>query len=382
MNNNYLYQKLLCFLLLSLLTSALAAQTAPKIAIGVKSMKLIMPKGTNPYTNIRFSFQSKNGDMWFATTGAGVYKYDGKVFTNFTKKDGLTDNVVYSIYESKNGKIWFGTNNGVCIYDGIKFTAFHLPGMNNKSFLPDKKWSDLKPSLNSLKVLKTVLSIVGDKNGNIWLGTENMGLYRYNGKTFANFKYNGKNWNATPNDSLMYNDGNYLNGIQTILADKEGNVWFSTIGKGGIFRFDGKTFKDFAESKDLNKAGAFCMLEDRNNNIWFGTEQNGVFKYDGKTITNFNEQDGFCFKNITCITKDKAGNIWFGSTQFNDSGRKEGCITIYNGKIFKRLNTNKLSNTSIWSIYEDKSGYIWLGMRAAQLYRYDGKTFINLSQAN
>jgi len=89
------------------------------------------------------------------------------------------------------------------------------------------------------------------------------------------------------------------------------------------------------------------MLEDKKGNIWLGTREHGVFKYDGKSFSNFNEKDGFCFKNITCITEDKKGNIWIGSTQFDELGRKEGCITILKGKAFKRFLTEKLSNSSM-----------------------------------
>lgn len=85
-------------------------ETKSKIAVGVKNLKLTMPEGTDPYTNIRASLLSRNGNIWFATTGEGVYRFDRQIFTNFTTKDGLADNVVYRIYEGSNGNIWFETN--------------------------------------------------------------------------------------------------------------------------------------------------------------------------------------------------------------------------------------------------------------------------------
>jgi len=384
MKNKYSGSKigLLCAFIFGISVSEQSmAQSLTKIASGSKNSRLIMPKGTNRYTNIRATLQSKNGTMWFATTGAGIYRLDGEVFTNFTIKDGLADNVVYCIYEGTNGSIWFGTNKGVSIYDGKKFTKFSLPGMDDNSFIPNKKWIDLKNSLNTLNVLKTVLTIVGDRNGNIWFGTENMGLYRYNRKGFANFKYNGKTWIEKSKDSLLFNDGNYINGIQTIISDKKANIWFSSIGSGGVYKYDGKTFYNIKD-KTLVKSDVFCMLEDKIGNIWLGTREHGVFKYDGKSFSNFNEKDGFCSKNITCISEDKQGKIWFGSTQFDEVGKKEGCVTLFDGKAFKRFSMDKLTNTSVWSIYEDKSANIWLGMRNAQLYRYNGKDFINLSSEN
>jgi ligand-binding sensor domain-containing protein len=48
------------------------------------------------------------GNLWFGTTGEGVYKYDGKSFSQFTASNGLNSNKVYCILEDKDGKIWIG----------------------------------------------------------------------------------------------------------------------------------------------------------------------------------------------------------------------------------------------------------------------------------
>lgn len=162
---------------------------------------------------------------------------------------------------------------------------FPLPGMEDNSFLANKKWIDLKNSLNTLNVLKSVLTIIGDKNGNIYFGTENMGLYRYNQKGFANFKYNGKTWIEKPQDSLMFNDGSYINGIQTIISDKKGNIWFSSIVHGGVLRYDGKTFYSIKD-KAITKSDIFCMLEDKKGNIWLGMRNAQLYHYNGKDFTN------------------------------------------------------------------------------------------------
>jgi ligand-binding sensor domain-containing protein len=51
----------------------------------------------------------------------GVYKYDGTNFTIYTTENGLTSNLVLSIFEDNKGQLWFGTWQGICIYDGEKF---------------------------------------------------------------------------------------------------------------------------------------------------------------------------------------------------------------------------------------------------------------------
>jgi len=63
--------------------------------------KLIKTQGSGQGDNVHCSLQDKNGNLWFATTGDGVYCYDGKSFKNFTVKDGLSTNAVFSILEDK-----------------------------------------------------------------------------------------------------------------------------------------------------------------------------------------------------------------------------------------------------------------------------------------
>jgi len=93
-------------------------------AITAGQPKIIKPQGRNQEDNVHCGLQDRAGNLWFGTTGEGVYRYDGKAFTHFTEKEGLRNNTVWSILEDKTGNIWFGTADGICRYDGKTFTAF------------------------------------------------------------------------------------------------------------------------------------------------------------------------------------------------------------------------------------------------------------------
>src|SRR3989337_1468619 len=69
---------------------------------------------TSKVSSARFFsvLEDRKGNFWFASVGSGVYYYDGKSFQNFTTKDGLASDRVTNIYEDKSGKIWFGTEGG------------------------------------------------------------------------------------------------------------------------------------------------------------------------------------------------------------------------------------------------------------------------------
>jgi ligand-binding sensor domain-containing protein len=96
-----------------------------------------------------------------------VYRYDGKSFTSFTRKDGLVGGVA-EIVEDTKGNLWFGgdTGAGLSRYDGSSFTRF----TTEDGLIHNHIWS-----------------ILEDKAGNLWIGTRETGLSRYDGKTFTTY---------------------------------------------------------------------------------------------------------------------------------------------------------------------------------------------------
>ncbi len=322
--------------------------------------------------NVRCELQDKAGNIWFSTSGEGVYRYNGKSFTNFTTKDGLNDNYVSAIIEDKAGNILFGTNKGICKFNGKKFTR-----------------GPITDTLN-------ITCLLEDKDGSLWFGTMENGIYRYKGATLTNF--------LTNKDQTL-NLGNKNQLILDILQDKKGNIWFSSWNGGGVWRFDGNDFKNFLPSANYYKANEdqrsvkkqqsileylpnisytpsqdyitddmiFSITEDNFGNIWFATRRHGACRYNGKTFTSFRENEGFVSKGIYSILEDKKGNIWFSTD--------ENGVFRYDGKVFKNFTTKDgLINNSVFSILEDKSGNFWFGTRGFGLSRFDGKRFTSYTE--
>jgi ligand-binding sensor domain-containing protein len=82
--------------------------------------------------------------------GWGVSRFDGKRWTNFTTKDGLAGNIVYSMAQDAKGVFWFGTNNGITRYDG-------------------KSWRSL--GIKDGLLDKDVYAVAVVAGGDIWAGT-------------------------------------------------------------------------------------------------------------------------------------------------------------------------------------------------------------------
>lgn len=56
--------------------------------------------------------EDSKGNIWFGDRDAGIWKYDGVKMTNYTKKDGLTNDNALSIFEDDKGELWFGMADG------------------------------------------------------------------------------------------------------------------------------------------------------------------------------------------------------------------------------------------------------------------------------
>ena len=86
--------------------------------------------------------EDRNGNLWFASRDSGVYCYTGNSFEHFTTREGLVNNIVFNICEDKAGNIWFAMEGGASCYDGKSFRNFTteegLPNNDVNIIIEDK----------------------------------------------------------------------------------------------------------------------------------------------------------------------------------------------------------------------------------------------------
>ena len=256
--------------------------------------------------------------------------------------------------QDKAGNIWFGTTeNGLYKYDGKSFSRFLVAdGL----------------------ISNNIYCLLEDKDGKIWIGTHK-GLCLYDGKTFAKIQIPLPK-NQPPNKNDLYRNSHW---VFSIMQAKSGKLWFTTID--GVYIYDGKSFTPFIVTE---AAGGYAstnnnaehILEDKAGNIWFGGRGNeGVYRYDGKSVINIKLKELSTFHSDSIRTghnwawpqlQDKNGDIWFSNW---------GGAYRYDGKSFTNF-TKKDGLSGVTRIIEDKKGNLWFGGDAsAGLSRYDGKSF-------
>jgi ligand-binding sensor domain-containing protein len=353
------------------LTSCSGQQTNsyPQCKGGLKQSQQIrrdtiaLPKGADPQAMFRCSFKDKEGNMWFGTTGTGLYKWDSEAFVCFTIAEELGHITIYSITENSNGQIWIATDQGVFFKNGEVFMPLHIPGLEKAP----------------------AYCILGDRHGNVWFVTENKGLWRYDGKTFKNYVLQNKVWiEAVKGNTLIDNHSHDL--VQSLLEDRQGNIWISGIG-APLSYYDGRTFHALSDlfektttkgpdNTNLTSGHIFQFLEDQKGNIWMATRDNGICRYNGQIVERFSVNEGVANNGATCIYEDPKGNIWFGSLGIaGTGGGGQRGLTLYDGMRFRTIPTSGMRNNQVWTLEGDNAGNIWIGTKEFGLYRYDGKVF-------
>lgn len=185
--------------------------------------------------------------------------------SKLTKSYSQTPYAVYSSYKDSKGNIWFGTESrGVCKYDGKIFT-----------------W------LDNEELGLAVRSIFEDKNGNIWIGNNGNGLFRYDGQILTNFTREHKLENPDFQTTLQGKEGT-LARVWAIAEGKNGDLWIGTID-AGLWKYDGKTLTNYTTKDGLTSNSISTIFCDNNGKLWIGVD-NGITIYDGETFTAFGGQ--------------------------------------------------------------------------------------------
>jgi len=112
------------------------------------------------------------------------------------------------------------------------------------------------------------------------------------------------------------------------------------------------------------------IFQDKNGDLWFGTNGRGVINYDGKKLSNYSVDHGFQGYQITGIAEDPDKNLWFstdkGIVKYEFDQTKDG-----QKKFINYTASNHFQSQGIWSVYADSRGRIWAGAERG-IYRFDG----------
>lgn len=336
-----------------------------------------------PNNIIRDILQDRDGNLWVATNeGIAVLTKENlsalqntetsdsstNLFISLSEKNGLVNNRVWSISQDKKGNLWFGTFNGISVLNADK-VDFKNIASQKKIF---KNYSEIKVVRNN-----RVRIVFNDSRDYMWLGSEE-GIALTKNNNFVKLFHDNAKINVS---------------IRSIFEDNNGNLWIGTYQNGIAFissenikqPSDKWKFELFTLNEGLSNNAILSITQDREGNMWFGTDGGGVLKYRGKTFEAYTTKQGLNNNLVLSVIQDKKGNFLFGTygggisylipeKNFSKMGLSDkivGAGGLQSGILLNYTEDNGLLNNFVYNVIEDKNGNYWVSNYGKGVMKYE-----------
>lgn len=292
--------------------------------------------------------QDAKGFMWFATRN-GLNKYDGEKFTVYWHNNqdslSLTDNHITSLLEDSKGNLWVGTVNG----------------LNRMDLKTGRIYPYHKTSSSLSLASDNVLSLYEDDKKRLWVGTNNgISLYIPEYDAFQHIELNG----------LLSREG-----VNVVTQDSRKRFLIGTSSKGLIVcNEDMKYIRSFTKATpeaSLTDNKVSAIYEDSRGQLWVGTNKHGLNRVDidrSQVVNYTRDNSRLPNNNIRCFC-ERDGKLLIGTF----AGLCLLDIGNYKFTPYKNYNLKEgsLSHFSVYSIYIDRSGTLWVGTYAGGVNYYN-----------
>jgi signal transduction histidine kinase/streptogramin lyase len=309
----------------------------------------------------------------------------------------LPDNHVRGLFQDRTGLLWVGTDNGV---------------------------SSVVAHANSFAVLPlgwpgpaSIFAVSEDARGQVWMGTEQHGLIRYDPATrqCQNYRHDpatpgslsedfvrvvypapdGTLWVGTRSrglDQLIPGTARFRHHplpaeqgtgetlITALLADGHGNLWVGT--EGGLRHFSPATGRwrtyrhDPADRRSLSNNLIYCLYRDRRQRLWVGTGGGGLCLLEDEARGRFRTFPAdervlgwLSSPFVRHITEDSRGRLWAGT----EGGGLCQLVDERQGRFVSIREAQGLPEDVVYGVLEDEQGRLWLSSNKG-LARYDPGT--------
>ncbi len=287
-------------------------------------------------------------------------------FDRLSLEHGLSQSSVHAICQDSVGFMWFGTDDGLNRYDGTGFQV--------KRNDPDDPES---LSSNSIR------AIAEDRTGTLWIGTWIGGLERYDRRqdSFSHYRHDPDDPSSLTGDTIL-----------SIYEDRAGTLWIGTAG-GGLEVYDRSRDAfvhlghDPQDSRSIGNHDVLSIIEDRSGRFWIGTG-GGLYEIDrdlgvvGHYQSGPEESSGPSAALVFSVHEDRAGGLWVGTAHGLARVATDRVATDRVDRAHKDLlqvardptYPESLKGGIVRSIYEDRSGELWIGTEGGGLHRFDRRT--------
>ena len=244
--------------------------------------------------------------------------------------DGILD-----VATGPSGTVWAATDGvgrdlGVRYFSGGKWASYIVPGFDGSKV--------------------NALALHVDRNGSLWIGTDNSGLYRVH-------------------DGIAehYGTADGLSGkaVHSFYEDREGNLWVLT--DAGIDMFRDTPVVSYSTREGLSQTYIFTVLALQDGSLWVGNGSAIDILAPGGH-SKLSAAEGLPGQDVEALFQDHRGVVWLGL---------DGKLMAYEHgrfKEFKRPDGSSLAEGDLSAITEDANHTIWVLTSSRGLYRVEDQS--------
>jgi signal transduction histidine kinase/ligand-binding sensor domain-containing protein len=299
--------------------------------------------------------QDHYDNLWFCTLG-GISRFDGKVFTNYSETDGMISNYANTILAGHDSNIWIGTSFGVSRFNGAGFKNIRVTekpaenmvrsiqedGMNRiwvlcagKLYLIDPKDKPIRTDITGSYERLTTIQV--DRQGVLWAAVMSKGIFRLDNQHWKNeiplpennergicqkiaFDQTDKNriFLLTYNSLLSINQGEVktllhadnMGNFSNMYLDKSNRLWIT--GSHGLFQYTDSALTSFNPGNGYEGSKTTAIFQDRESNLWFGTNGTGVFRYSSQPFLIYDQFTAARNASVMPMLEDR-GRLFLGT---------------------------------------------------------------------
>lgn len=275
--------------------------------------------------------------LLIATIGEGliVYRRDG--WKSFGVEDGLVAPNCTGISEDNLGGYWVKSRDG---FSNVLWKDGSIDTISSFSASQGLVNTDVR-------------ALMADESGNIWLGTNGGGLFKFINQRIEHYNTN----HGIAGDIPM-----------CFAKDQDGSVWIGTYD-GGISHWQDDIISNYGLQEGLVSTRIWTGLVDAQNEKWFGTS-GGLIQWKEGAMETFTTDDGLPHKQVQSLL-DGGDQLWIGTAK--------GMVRL--DKATKELTTfEDLPRTKVRAIQNQESA-LWLATNTG-VYRWEGTELLHLNEAN
>ena len=183
-----------------------------------------------------------------------------------------------AMLRDRNGDLWLGTENQGLLRIGAYGVEHMAPG----DVLPNGR----------------VVSLLEDAEGSIWIGA-NGGLFRLRETLFTSY---------TRRDGLS---GDY---VRAVLEAPDAALWIGSAAGLDRMAADGSVAPSGLRNANGSAPSVLSLARGADGDLWVGTYADGVYRMrDGRVRRHYGQHDGLPSGHVRAISVDAAGTVWIGT---------------------------------------------------------------------